>query len=140
MAKIISGFPGIGKSTLKENGYDCIDADSSKFDKAQFPGNFIEFIKRMTARQDIEFVFIPTHESVRKLLLGNDIDFTVVYPDRSLKEEYLTRYKERGSPTAFIDIMFRQWDSFIQTCEDCTATKVMLSEGEYLQDVLDQLV
>ena len=45
---IVSAFPGIGKSKLyEENKVNFSDSDSSKFDKKNFPKNYIEHIKKI---------------------------------------------------------------------------------------------
>ena len=64
------------------------------------------------------------------------IEYTLVYPDRSLKREYIERYKKRGSPQAFIDLMEAKWDDFIDDCENDPSDKLVLRSGEYLKDVL----
>jgi len=47
--KIISAFPGTGKTTLYKNDkyrdIKIMDSDISKFDKKYFPKNYIEYIK-----------------------------------------------------------------------------------------------
>ena len=139
MTIIISGFPGIGKTTVYNNGYNCTDSDSSKFDKAHFPGNYIEHIKNLIQRGDLDYIFVSTHESVRNALVEAGIEFTVVYPEHSLKQEYMARYEGRGSPSAFLDIMSRSWDEFIQGCSETQAPKVVLKEGQFLEDVLEDI-
>ena len=59
MTKIISAFPGCGKTTLQRKLKDTlkiIDSDSSTFPKDDFPRNYIEHIKSNIGVQDVIFV------------------------------------------------------------------------------------
>jgi spore cortex formation protein SpoVR/YcgB (stage V sporulation) len=51
---VISAFPGCGKSHFFRNNKDkeVLDSDSSKFDKAHFPKNYIEHIKSNLGKVD----------------------------------------------------------------------------------------
>lgn len=137
MTKVISGFPGVGKSTLFASGAKCSDSDSSKFDKAHFPGNYIEHIKGLLAKGELDYIFVSSHDNVRAALVSEGIEFTLVYPNISLKEEYLKRYAERGSPQPFLDLMERSWGNFVLGCaEQSGCNRVVLQEGQFLADVI----
>lgn len=140
MTKVISGFPGVGKSTLFNKGLNCSDSDSSKFDKTDFPRNYIEHLKGLIAAGNLDYIFVSSHASVRAALVDAGIDFTLVYPNIALKKEYMQRYVERGSPQPFLDLMDKQWANFIIDCstqQDCNIA--VLQEGQFLADILDQL-
>lgn len=79
-SKVISGFPGVGKSTLFNTGLNCSDSDSSKFDKSLFPGNYISHIQKLLNSGELDFVFVSSHEIVRDALISAEIPFTLVYP------------------------------------------------------------
>ena len=89
-------FPGTGKSYCYNNDNNpcliILDSDSSKFDKAGFPENYIQHIKENIGKVDI--IFISTHEEVRSALVENSLDFTLIYPEKILKNEYIQRYKK----------------------------------------------
>lgn len=110
---VVSAFPGCGKSYLFNNDTDDIilDSDSSKFDKKDFPSNYIKHIKDNIDYADI--ILVSSHKDVRTALFDNEIKFILVYPDIKLKEEYLERYKQRGSPEAFIKLISTNWDSWV---------------------------
>lgn len=140
ITKFISAFPGTGKThaykVLQEQGIKVADSDSSHFDKAKFPQNYIEHLKSLRGKMDV--VLISSHDTVRKALLEAEFNFTLVYPDISLKAEYMVRYRERGSPQAFLDLMDKNWDQFIVSCrqqQDCI--HVVLEQGQYLSDILE---
>jgi hypothetical protein len=134
---IISGFPGIGKSTLFSagnlpNGLKISDSDSSKFDKAQFPQNYIDHLKSL----DADVVLVSSHKEVRQALVANNMPFFLVYPNANLKDEYMERYRNRGSPESFLALMQANFVSFVTECmkqPDCM--KYELSSNTFLIDV-----
>lgn len=141
-AKMVCGFPGVGKSTLfkelKDSGTKVLDSDSSTFDKAKFPGNYVKHIQDSLAKNFT--VLGSSHDVVRDALIAEKIPFTLVYPAKTLKQEYLDRYDERGSPKAFIELLDGNWDKWVGQCEDLKhdlVTKVELKAGEYIS--LDKL-
>lgn len=140
MTKVISGFPGVGKSTLFKQGISCLDSDSSTFDKSDFPRNYIEHIKLNLEKDEYDYIFVSSHKVVREALVEAGIAFTLVYPDMNLKYEYLERYQDRKSPPAFLTLMMDNWESFISDCEkQLGCTKIALQEGQFLSDVLERL-
>lgn len=134
---IVCGFPGVGKSTLfkelKDSGTKVLDSDSSTFDKADFPANYIKHIKEQTGKGYT--ILASSHDVVRDALIKEGMNFTLVYPDKSLKEEYLKRYKERGSPESFVKLLDSNWDKWIGQCDDLEdkhVSKIVLKAGEFL--------
>lgn len=92
---IIAGFPGVGKSYLfNETDIKVTDSDSSKFDKKDFPNNYISHIQNKL--DEGYTVLSSTHDDVRKAFVENNMPFYLVYPDIRLKDEYIERYKKRG--------------------------------------------
>ena len=108
---IVSGFPGVGKSFYVRNSPDCLDIDSSNFDKSLFPQNYIEHIKSQLGV--VPIIFVSSHKKVRNALVAEGLHYILVYPDCSLKDEYLARYKKRGSDDIFINLMRECWTDFI---------------------------
>lgn len=129
MTMIISAFPGCGKTYFYENFKDkfkggILDSDSSEFswikDKdgnntnvrnPDFPNNYIQHIKDNSGKVDI--IFVSSHEVVRNTLRENNIKYILVYPDKSLKEEWIERFKNRGDNDKFINFISSNWDNFI---------------------------
>lgn len=133
---IIAGFPGVGKSWLKNKlGDEVSDSDSSKFPKDEFPQNYINHIKSLIGNKKI--ILVSTHKDVLNNLEKENLDYILVYPNRELKDEYIKRYKERGSPQAFLDLLNNKWDSFINDMENANPKKrIVLNKGEFLKDKL----
>ncbi len=135
---IISAFPGCGKSHYFRENKDKIivlDSDSSKFDKSDFPRNYIQHIKENIGKADV--IMVSSHKEVRDDLVQNEIKFTLVYPDISIKDEYIQRYIDRGSPEPFINLLTKNWELWIgELNTQIGCNKIKLKEGQYLSDVL----
>jgi len=123
MTKIISAFPGTGKSySTKHSIYKCHDSDSSVFHwgeglggttlKRDWPNNYINHIKELRNSKQFDIIFISSHDYIRKLLVEHKIEYTLILPTKGLKEKYLKRYKERGSSEDFIKQMSDNWQTY----------------------------
>ena len=92
--KVYSAFPGVGKTTYFNNtNKNVLDSDSSKFDKSNFPSNYIQHIEKNIEDPSVDRILVSSHKDVREALVERGIPFVLVYPDRSLKSEYIQRYK-----------------------------------------------
>ena len=142
---IIAGFPGTGKSYFVKHApvhLKVSDSDSSKFPKGDaFPGNYISHIQEAALTHDI--VFVSTHDVVLRALAETGLDFWVVAPHESAKEEYLQRYRDRvvdkdpahGDPNVFIPLMDQRWDMFMNSLAGNPRLH-RLEAGEYMTDFL----
>lgn len=125
--RIISAFPGTGKSYYHKLHPDTtLDSDSSNYSwirkvgkdnirNPDFPNNYITHIKDNIGKYD--FIFVSSHQEVRKALLDNCIFFYLIYPDRSRKEEFIGRYKKRGNNSCFVKLVSENWEEWIRNCE-----------------------
>lgn len=137
---VISAFPGTGKSyyVSRGEGSDYMpqgfasDSDSSTFDKADFPANYIDHIKK-NIEDGYARIFVSSHKDVRDALIDNNIEYTLVYPSLDQKEDYIERYKERGSDDKFIKLISDNWENWINECKNQKGCKhIELKKGEYL--------
>ncbi len=144
---IVCGFPGVGKSEcFRRYGdkFKMSDSDSSKFPKDKFPGNYIEHI--LSTYKDNDYTFVSTHKDVVAELIKADVEFSVVYPLPWCKDAYLARYKERGSPEAFIKLLDEKWLDFLTDIERSQFVKgkaerhyLAMDEDEFLADQLEHI-
>ena len=87
-----------------------------------------------------EFIFVSTHKEVREALRENCLHFYLLYPYIGDKEKYIERYRERGSPPEFLDLLADQWTNWLDECIHCTAgcTNLMLV-SDYIGVALDYI-
>lgn len=149
--KIISGFPGIGKTSLFNNEdfkeLKIMDSDSSKFSWAEvgvrhpnFPDNYINHIKSNIGKVDV--ILVSSHDIVREALVKHGIPFTIVYPSKECKTTYIENYKGRGNNEAFIEFIDKNWNKFLEDIDDIDCGlihKIALKEGEYLSDIIKDI-
>ena len=148
--KLISAFPGTGKSYYHANHKDTtLDSDSSMFSwvivdgikqrNPEFPTNYINHIKENIGKYD--FIFVSSHKEVREALIDNCLFFHLIYPSYRDRELYLTRYKERNSSQSFIDLIDSNWFDWIEECEMCTygCKQIKLVTGWTITDELNHM-
>lgn len=142
--KIISGFPAVGKSVLTKSSHLAVlDSDSSLFSwlkegerHPDFPHNYIQHIKDNIGK--VDYILVSSHNIVRNALRENNIEFSLVYPDINLKNEYLERYKLRGNDEKFISFIDSNWNNFIVDIEKETFPKLIkLKHGQFLSSILE---
>ena len=140
---VVSGFPGVGKSYYVNRGEGsdympqgfAIDSDSSTFDKNDFPKNYIKHIKSNIGK--VKIIFVSSHKEVRDALVEAKIFFTLAYPYENLKDEYIERYKERGSDDGFINFISDNWGKFMLDLRYQKGCKhLVLKEKEFLYNTL----
>ena len=137
--KVYSAFPGVGKTTyFNTTSKNVLDSDSSKFDKKNFPSNYIDHIKKNIENESVDKILVSSHKDVRDALVKEGINFVLVYPDASIKDEYIQRYKDRGNNDAFVNLLENNWDNWMEEMENQKGCyRVKLNSGQYLADVID---
>lgn len=101
----------------------------------QFPDNYMRHIKNNIGF--VDNILISSHDVVRKALEENNINI-LVYPSIELKNEYIERYKSRGSSKDFIEHINNNWNKYILEIEKETFPKLIrLEAGQYLRDGLE---
>lgn len=140
--KIYSAFPGTGKSSycrkfLHNSDKIVLDSDSSKFNKSDFPNNYINHIKNNINK--VHIIFVSSHIVVREALEENKLQFTLIYPNMTLKNEYLERYRNRGNSSLFIKLIDENWDRWIYSCywqNPLSCKHIVLPSMTFIDDVL----
>jgi len=142
---ITAGFPGVGKSHFAASSPRVVlDSDSSGFSRAVtgvrhplWPRNYLEHIKGQLGRADI--ILVSSHQEVRDALREAGLHYTLVYPSRRCKAEYIERFERRGSSKTFIDAVASNWDVWLDAIEAETfPLKHCIGPGLHLSDALDR--
>ena len=134
---VVSAFPGCGKSHLFRNKgvMKILDSDSSTFDKSQFPENYINHIKSNIG--DVDMILVSSHKEVRDALQNQGINFTLVYPKKDIKDEYIQRYIDRGNDGKFVELLKQNWENWVgELNQQSGCEKIKLDSGQYLSDVI----
>ena len=153
---IISGFPGVGKSTLAiRNPVFVRDLESSDFhwlktsegekkENPQWPDNYIEQIKALRGGGGLyRGVLVSSHEQIRKLMAEAGIKYCNVVPEnnRVMKNIMMERYRHRGSPKEFIDLMDENFEKFVESMiNDKGAARVYTLDSYHIESWGDWLV
>lgn len=132
--RIISGFPGVGKTYFAQNSeYRVLDSDSSKWSKKEgWATNYVNFIREQQNLGSWDYILVSTHKEVREELVNQGLYFTLIIPLISSRPKYLRLYEERGSSVNFINLMKEQWIPWITDCrlQEGSFKRVHLSAGE----------
>ena len=161
--KIFSVFPVSGTTyatkKLTEEGYKVLELDSSEYShkyynfsvddykvkrvkNPSFPQNYIKTIKDAIGEYD--FIFISTHREVREELEKNNIRYSLVYPNYSMKNEWVGRCYLKGDKE-LCDKLANNWDQWNKELDNVTyskdgcTNKVFLNSSydtRYLYDVI----
>lgn len=151
---VLAGFPGVGKTHFtdsnKDTGYKCLDLDSSEFSwlspgvrNPNFVSDYIAAIEQAFKSEDYDFIFISTHKEVSSRIpeyLTNSL--YLVFPELSLKESFIQRYVDRGSPKPFVDMMHDNWTVFIEDLQrnsNCAGYLKLETPKENLSDVIEYI-
>lgn len=149
-SRVISGFPGIGKSFYCYAHRDTLghahDSDSSLFSwfsekgvrqgrNTSFPANYVEYVHACFGVYTN--IFVSTHAEVRAAMKEAGLLHYIVYPTRDQKEIYLKRYIERDSHEYLIELIDQSWDTWLDELESETnVNHIVLKRNQFLSDVL----
>lgn len=158
---IISGFAGIGKTTIAEKYQNrIIDLESSDFKwvyeddttanmskelrkgvsnrmlNPEWPRNYMKAIMEATKKFDI--VLIAQGNDIRDLLDENRIEYCICFPAVECKQEYLDRYMARGNQQAFVELIKSNFKTWVEDLMDCPQQKLIMKPGQHLEDVMKE--
>ena len=163
--KIYSIFPACGKTWLYEHqedyGLKILDSDSSQFSwlctnidengntirgvrrvrNPDFSDNYIKHIKENIGKYDC--IFVSSHASVREALDKEGIDFTIVYPESSCKDEWVGRCfvrEKNGESGCGAEIMYDNFDQWVRECfkTGIDHKEIVLRPTEYLSEYFER--
>ena len=155
--KIFSVFPVSGTTyatkKLTEEGYKVLDLDSNEYSHKYYnfspyhykvnrvkdiTKNYIKVIKDAIGEYD--FIFISTHREVREELEKNNIRYSLVYPNYSMKNEWVGRCYLKGDKE-LCDKLANNWDQWNKELDNVTyskdgCTNKVFLNSNYLYDVI----
>lgn len=147
----IWSFPGTGKSTVPQSVPDVLDADSRLYQfigatprmlhgaaaqartipNPEYPENYFNYIENAGSA----YVLLNCHISLLPCIPSESL--FLIYPDISLKDEYLRRYRTRGDNGSFISYMDESFADMIHVIESYPCRKLRITgEHTYLTDIL----
>lgn len=155
---IIAAYAGCGKSTFASINNSALDlhcipykyfldetkdrgeagkADPNNEIRPEWPNNYVLAIENVMDNYD--YILIPSDFSVLALLEEKKIPYTLVYPHRDAKDDYLKRYIDRGNTEYFLSVFYDNWDWFIDSLEAYSHDKhIVLKPHQFLADVIDK--
>ena len=150
--RIIAAFPGTGKSWLCKKGlppYTLSEEDASRY-LGSF-NKFGRYIKNYNFKKDYArfissrpsfgyLVLIHPNRQILDACKSVNITPTIVYPDISLRDEYIERYTNRGTKKELLEYLSRHFDTLIRNIESYSEPKVKLGSGVFLSDVIEDLL
>ena len=159
---IISGFAGIGKTTLqKMYPKEVIDLESSDYKwryldeetanmqkeerkgaenrvlNPEWPNNYLEAI--LSKVQQYRYVLISQGNDIRDLLDKNRIDYILAFPSIQCKNEYVERYKSRGNSDKFVALIEENFARWIEELSKCPQKKIIIKPGNNLESEMKDL-
>lgn len=157
MGIFVYASTGTGKSYIAKKYKNVIDMESTIYKymdsnnedeglksttrklNEDWPNNYFKALDKIKNQYD--YILIAD-EICDDYLYSHKYPYWRVYPDISLKEEYLNRCKKRGNNEEFIYWYSKLWNEWYELCHnDKKATKhLILQTGEYLEDVLPGLI
>ena len=135
---ICASWCGTGKTFICENtDIKSIEIEYWEY-KDGLKKDYVKDVKKNFGQ--VDYIFVATDPEGLRLLNNEGFNITLVYPKNELREEYLDRYIERDSPSDFIGVFMKYWNTWINELKEQSYCKhIVLNKGQYLQDVLDKL-
>ncbi len=129
---IIAGFPGVGKTKFAKQYPDqIIDMDSTYWDSLE---KYVNTIIYKYENGKYQYILISTHPEVLSRLREADVPYDLVIPNKNQLENYVKRYNTRGDSDDFINLIIKNWDSWLDELNKDDQLAVTMSTG-YLTDV-----
>ena len=138
--RIIAAFPCSGKThavTKYYNMLNCIDHDfydwryRSTYKEDEWLDHYM--IRMQQLRKKFEYVFV---NALPEIILKLPKDSIIIYPNRNMKAEWLTRAKSRGGVSKFPQLLEEKWNEWVDACKNWPGKSYVLYKEEYLSDII----
>ena len=137
---IIAAFCGTGKTyTCQGSAGRLIEFECWEYsNRPGFPHSIVNDI--ISEYGTVDGIFISTNPMVLNAL-PSKMDVVLIYPDLSLKDEYISRFVNRGSPDDFISMLSKYWKPWIvEAMAQPIERHIVLKSGKYIESVLPKLL
>lgn len=124
-------FHATGKSTLSKINSKFVDLDFHYLTVDEIINLTIENLSIGKTP------LLPVWGILRQELDKRKINYTLVYPARILKEEYITRIRNRNKSKELEDNLTHNWDIVISNLEQSNNNKIVLNSGEFISDKIN---
>jgi DNA-binding LacI/PurR family transcriptional regulator len=135
--KIICSFFGTGKTYLNKNHHNFIDLEAHYFSGQN--DLYIKAIKDASQAYGYN-VLIACTKPILELLKKHNLDFVAVLPSKDLKEEYMQRYIDRKTNPVSLKGLELNFEKAIDEVMECDCQKIILKSGQYLKDVIGEII
>lgn len=115
---VISTFPACGVSQLCDNHngdpYVLLDLRFQRFrneSDGNFPKNYVRCIERNIGK--VDFIFVSSHSTVRKLLKKKGIKHFLIFPNIDLKDDWIRKMKSMNYEKRLINKIHDNFDQLI---------------------------
>lgn len=128
--------PGLFKYYYTNNPHEMIKGDDGRpLLNDSFPSNVATYIRNKI--NEYEYIFIPTHNVILNELIKYHVEFTTVYPEVTLRDEWLLRIQGQGPDGVITSkVVGQHWYKWIDYCDELPGKKCKLTSGTYLMDLI----
>lgn len=151
---IVSGIAGIGKTTLAKKHLDkVIDFESTIWKwigggseetkgvlgldrNTEYPENYICEIEKEICNYKV--ICVSLHKEIQSLMRERGMPYIYVFPCYWDKEEYASRYRERGNTSYFVERVTNNWDIILTLQLESDSHIIVLGTEENLEEYLKQ--
>jgi hypothetical protein len=135
---LCAAFCGCGKSYLSNFSVDYMEIECWEYRNENFPANYVDAV--INALGKTKYLFISTDPVILNALNDRGLNIKLVYPQNSLRNEYLDRFIARGSDCEFIGTLMVNWDTWINELKELNYVEhIVLQSGQYLHDALEMI-
>lgn len=134
---IISGYAGVGKSTLAKEVAGIMDLESTPFEK-----DWDRYAKcAIHYHKNGYIVLVSCHKEIRERILSmlaeDNTNVCTIAPNVADKELYRERYTRRGNTPEFIKVQMDNWEKWLDKGNAIEGERwIEMQEGEVLKDTL----
>ena len=127
---------------LSGEGYiDRIRDNTIMVKTPEYPNNYLQYISEHIGK--VDYILTTASDDIKKKLIEMGIRPILVYPDKSLKEEWIGRMFLAGNREPVLKTFAENWDKWIDAMQkfgkEYDLDEYVLEHNGYLSDVINIL-